>query len=118
MKGEVRNPTTVWLLCLVSCNLYAIYFIYLANTELKNYLGKEDLNPVMEAIIGWVCAPFAMWKLGATIQEAQVRAGIANAENQGTMLAIMSMICGLGFKNAQAEINKVWESGGGAPATF
>ncbi len=118
MKGEVRNPTTVWILCLVTCNLYALYFIYLANTELKNYLGKEDINPVVEALIGWMCAPFALMRLGAQVQEAQQRAGMASAENQGTTFAIWSLICALGFKKAQEELNKVWESGGGAPATF
>lgn len=118
MKGAIRNPMTVWLLSLVTCGMYAYYFIYMANTELKNYLGKEDLNPVVEVVIGMLCAPFAMWRLGTTIHEAQQRAGMANAENQATMLAIFSLICGLGYRNAQAELNKVWESGGGTPAAF
>ncbi len=118
MKGEVRNPTTVWLLGLFLCSIYGIYFVYLANTELKNYLGKEDLNPTMEAIFAWLCLPFGLMRLGATIQEAQQRAGMANAENQGMTFAIWVFLCGLGYKKAQEELNKIWESGGGAPATF
>jgi len=55
MKGAVRNPTTVWLLALFTCGLYGVYFLYLANTELKNYLGKEDINPTVEAI-AWPCS--------------------------------------------------------------
>lgn len=118
MKGEVRNPTTVWLLSLFTCNLYGAYFVFMANTELKNYLGKEDLNPVVEAIIYFCCFPFAVMRLGANIQAAQVKAGMANAENQGVTFAIWSLIFYLGFKKMQEELNKVWESGGGAPATF
>jgi len=118
MKGEVRNPTTVWLLALCTCGLYGMYFIYLSNTELKNYLGKEDLNPVVEALISWVCFPFGLMRLGANIQAAQVKAGMASAENQGVTFAIWSLILYVGFKKTQEELNKVWESGGGAPATF
>jgi hypothetical protein len=117
MKGEVRNPTTIWLISLF-CSVYGVYVIYLANTELKNYLGKEDINPTVEAIISLMCFPFGLMRLGAQIQEAQQRAGMAAAENQGTTFLIWSFLCGLGYKKMQEELNKVWESGGGAPATF
>jgi hypothetical protein len=117
MKGEVRNPTTIWLFSAL-CGWYGVYVIYLANTELKNYLGKEDINPAVEAIIGLLCFPFALMRLGAHIQEAQQRAGFAAAEDQGTTFAIWGLICGLGYKKVQEELNRVWESGGGAPATF
>ena len=121
MKGEVRNPTTVWLLCLFTCGFYAIYWWYLIGNELKNYLGKEDLNPTMDIIICFVCSFYLYYlpiKYGKLIQEAQQRAGMANAEDQGMSFLIWSFICGLGYKKMQEEINKVWESGGGAPATF
>jgi len=120
MKGEVRNPTTVWLMCIL-CSFYALYWWYLVGNELKNYLGKEDLNPTMDLVIAFVC-PFYLFylpiKYGALIQEAQQRAGMANAEDQGMSFLIWIFICGLGYKNLQEELNKVWESGGGAPATF
>lgn len=118
MKGEVRSSTTVWIITIVTCNLYGLYMVYLWANELKNYLGKEDINPVVEAIIAYFCAPFAIYRLAGHLHEAQTRAGCAGPEPQGTKLAIMSLICSLGFKMFQDEINKVWESGGGAPATF
>lgn len=121
MKGEVRNPTTVWLLFLFTCGIYPIYFFYLVGNELKNYLGKEDLNPTMDIIILLMC-PFYMYylpiKYGKLIQEAQQRAGMANAEDQGMSFLMMMFVCYMGSKNMQEELNKIWESGGGAPATF
>ncbi len=117
MKGEVRNPTTTWLLSAL-CSFYGMYMIYMANTELKNYLGKEDLNPVMELVFSFMCFPFGLMRLGANIQEAQQRAGIANAEDQGVTFAIYALLCGFGYMKMQEELNKIWESGGGAPATF
>lgn len=120
MKGEVRNPTTVWLMCIL-CSFYALYWWYLVGNELKNYLGKEDLNPTMDLGIAFIC-PFYLFylpiKYGALIQEAQQRAGMANAEDQGMTFLMWIFICGMGYKNIQEELNKVWESGGGAPATF
>jgi len=120
MKGEVRNPTTTWILCLL-CLPYQLYFWYLVGNELKNYLGKEDLNPTMDVIIAWVCCFYIFYlpiKYGPLIQEAQQRAGIANAEDQGMNFLIWMFLLSLGYKNIQTELNKIWESGGGAPATF
>lgn len=118
MKGEVRDPMTVWLLCLFTCGLYPLYFWYTVHTELKNYLGKEEINPVLELLIAWVCWPFAFIRIGKYIQEAQQRAGMTQAEDQGITFLIWGFICGLGVMKVQEELNKVWEGGGGAPATF
>ena len=121
MKGEVRNPMTVWLLTIGTCGMYGLYWWYLIGNELKNYLGKEDLNPTMDIILCFVCAFYQYYlpiKYGPLIQEAQQRAGIANAEDKGMNYLIFMFLCGMGIKNMQEDINKVWEAGGGAPATF
>ena len=120
MKGEVRNPTTTWILCIL-CGFYLIYWWYLVGDELKNYLGKEDLNPKMDIIFSLLCFAYVFYlpiKYGKLIQEAQQRAGIANAEDKGMSFLVWIFVCGMGYKNIQEELNKVWESGGGAPAAF
>lgn len=117
MKGEVRNPTVTWLICAI-CGIYGVFIVYTAANELKNYLGKDEINPMIEAIIALLCAPFALFRLGPYIQEAQQRAGMAQAQDQGAAFALWWFLCGLGFRNVQEELNRVWESGGGAPATF
>ncbi len=121
MKGEVRNPTTVWLLSLVTCNLYALYWYFTMGNELKNYLGKEDLNPTMDIVITLVCGLYGYYlpiKYGKIIQEAQMRAGIPNPEDQGVKFLLFMFLCGYGVAKMQEELNKIWEAGGGAPATF
>lgn len=121
MKGEVRSPTTVWILCLLTCGLYGFYWWYLVGNELKNYLGNEELNPTMDVILCFICGAYAYYlplKYGKLIQEAQQRAGLANAEDQSMRYMMMLFVCWMGYKNMQEELNKVWESGGGAPATF
>jgi hypothetical protein len=121
MKGEVRNPTTVWILALVTCGLYGLFFYYTMGNELKNYLGKEDLNPTMDLVIALVCGIYALYlpiKYGKIIQEAQMRAGIPNAEDQGIKFLLFMFLCSYGYASMQEELNKIWEAGGGAPAAF
>lgn len=121
MKGEVRNPTTVWILSIVTCGLYGLYWYYTMGNELKNYLGKEELNPVMDILIVFLCSFYAWYlpiKYGKLIQEAQMRAGLPNPEDQGVRFLLFMLLCGYGYALMQEELNKIWEAGGGAPATF
>lgn len=120
MKGEVRNPNTVWLLCLpcVTFGIYPIYFLYTVFTELKNYLGREDINPIVELLIAFACGPFMIYRLGQYIQQAQQKAGIQGAENQWLMFILWNFICMMGTRKMQEELNRIWEGGGGQPATF
>jgi len=121
MKGEIREPMTVWLLSLVTCGLYGIYWWYTMMTELKNYLGKEEINPTMDVVIMLFCGLYGLYlpiKYGAYIQEAQQRAGMANAEDQGVMFLLFGFLCGFHYVKMQEELNKIWQAGGGAPATF
>ncbi len=120
MKGEVRNPTTVWILALVTCGLYPLYLWYTIATELKNYLGKEEINPMMEIVITLICPFYSLYlpiKYGKYIQEAQARAGLPNPQDQGLTFLLWMFLCSLGYMKMQEELNKVWQ-GGGAPATF
>jgi len=120
MKGEVRNPITVWILIICTCGFYSLYWEYLVANELKNYLGREDINPVMIVLVSYfTCGIWGPLQLGKLIQEAQQRAGVPNAEDKGVTAIIFNLVlCRFGAKILQEELNKVWESGGGAPATF
>ncbi len=117
MKGEVRNPMQVWILTIATCGLYGLYWWYLVGNELKAYLGRDDLNPTMDVVIVLLCGFYAYYlpiKYGKLIQEAQQRAGMPNAEDQGVMFLLMMFLCGYGYAKMQEELNKVWEAGGGA----
>ncbi len=119
MKGEVRNPMQVWILAIVTCGLYGLYWWYVVGNELKAYLGREDLNPAMDVIIALLCGLYLYYlpiKYGKLIQEAQQRAGMPNAEDQGVMFLLMMLLCGYGYAKMQEELNKVWEAGGGPAA--
>ncbi len=119
MRGEVRNPMQVWLLIFLTCGIYGYFWWYTIGEELKRFLGREDINPAMDVIISLLCG-FYLWylpiKYGKLIQEAQQRAGHPQAEDQGVMFLVLMLLCGYGYVKMQEELNKIWESGGGAPA--
>ena len=122
MKGEVRNPMMMFLFGWVSCGFYNYYFTYKASEELKAYLGKEDVNPVVITVISmFTCHFWGAFQLGKLIMEAQQRAGVPNPVDKGVIAGVLNMfycMTGFGNKMLQEELNKVWEAGGGAPATF
>ncbi len=109
MKGEVRNPTTVWLLALVTCGLYGMYFYYTMGNELKNYLGKEDINPVMDIVIGLALLPLHVLPADQ-VREVHLRgaerAGTPNAEDKGVMFLLFMFLCGWGYAKMQEELNR------------
>ena len=47
-----------------------------------------------------------------------MRAGIPNPEDQGVKFLLFMFLCGFGYVKMQEELNRIWEAGGGAPATF
>ena len=115
MKGQVRNPIVTWLLIYISCGLYGFYWFYTILTELKNYLGKsdEELNPTMDVVISFFCFFYifaVILKVGKLIQEAQIKAGNPNAQDQGVMFILLSFLMGFGYFKIQDELNKVWEA--------
>ena len=53
--GQPRNPTTVALLSLVTCGIYALYWAYLTFEELKQHNG-EGLGGGLGALLSWLVA--------------------------------------------------------------
>ena len=114
-KGQVRNPITVTLLSVVTCGLYWLYVFYFQILpELKAYLGKGDdeLNPMKELIIAFICSPYqilTVMKTGKWLQEAQQRAG-KGGEDKGVvfLLCMFFFFPAVPFLMTQ-ELNKVWE---------
>ncbi|MCA9603430.1 MAG: DUF4234 domain-containing protein [Myxococcales bacterium] len=112
---------TTWILAIVTCGLYPLYWWYTVSSELKNYLGDEELNPTLDVVLCMVTCGLAEFlympiKYGKLIQAAQQRAGMADAEDQGIKFLLFQCLCFYGYVVMQEELNKVW-TGGGSSAT-
>jgi len=116
-KGQVRNPITVILLSMVTCNIYAWWWWYTTMKELKEFIQTEEINPSKEITMLLVLP--CIWqfllpkKVGQWIVQAQRLAGLPEEDKSGTYL-ILSILC-LGvvaFWMIQNQLNAVWQAGG------
>jgi Domain of unknown function (DUF4234)/zinc-ribbon domain len=115
--GEKRDPIMVLILGLVTCGIYMIYWIYTTSTEIKNALGREDINPVLDVVLSLVTCGiwliYLSYRYPQLILELQDRARIPR--NDISVISLILTIVGLSpvaFFMIQSELNKVWEAAG------
>jgi len=50
-KGQVRSPALVIILSIVTCGIYAWYWIYKMSEELQRATGKSTISPGVELLL-------------------------------------------------------------------
>lgn len=118
-KGEVRNPVTVLLLCLFTCGIYAIYYLFFALAEdINQGLGREEFSSGKELVLTLVtCGAWGLWyqwRVAEAIVELQRSWGV-EPEMDAPILFIMNF-AQVGPLFMQKSLNNAWENGapGGA----
>ena len=113
--GEKREPMMVVLFTLLTCGFYGWYWLYTSITEIKNALGREDINPGMELVLGIVTCGIYMiylfYKYPQLMLEMQDRAG--RPRNDISMMSLLLAIFGLGIVSIaimQSELNNIWDA--------
>jgi hypothetical protein len=105
--GKIRNPVMTTVLSML-CFVYALIQVWGMLNELKNFRGKDDLNPILFFIP--ILGIIEMWKLPAKVLEAKQMAGVANAQVPHPILYLL-----LGIYFLPADLNEVWQAAGGRP---
>jgi hypothetical protein len=113
--GEKRDPMMVVLYTLLTCGIYGIFWWYQTITEIKNALGREDINPAMELVLAVVtCGLYGIYlyyKYPMLMLEMQDRAG--RPRNDITMMSLLLAIFGLAIISIpimQSELNNIWDA--------
>ena len=113
--GEKRDPMMVVLYTLLTCGIYGIFWWYQTITEIKNALGREDINPTMEIVLAIVtCGLYGIYlyyKYPQLMLEMQDRAG--RPRNDITMMSLLLAIFGLAIISIpimQSELNNIWDA--------
>jgi hypothetical protein len=75
--GNVRNPIVVLLLSYV-CFVYAFIAGWSMLNELKNFRGRDDINPILFIIP--ILNLILVWQLPPKVLEAKQMAGVPNPQ--------------------------------------
>lgn len=117
-RGEVRNPVTVLILCLCTCGIYNLYWIYTILGEINGGLGREEFSPTKDLVLGLVTCGlymlYVLWRVCEAVVELQKQWGV-EPEMESTILFVLNFVY-VGPMFIQKSLNNAWESGtpGGA----
>jgi CheY-like chemotaxis protein len=114
-RGAPRDPLMVVLFGFLTCGIYLWYWLYTVSTEIKNALGREDINPTMDVVLSLVTCGiyfiYLLYKCPQLMLEMQDRSG--KPRNDVSMTALLLGIFGLGIVSVaiiQSELNAIWEA--------
>ncbi|MPM80774.1 hypothetical protein SDC9_127824 [bioreactor metagenome] len=112
MKGVVRNPILVVVLSVVTCGIYALYWMYCVRQETKEYLEDPSVSPGLELLLVIICFPFLyVWyyKMGRDLVKMQEKAGLP-ANDQSILYLILAFFAlpVVGNYIIQDNLNEIW----------
>jgi uncharacterized membrane protein YidH (DUF202 family) len=115
--GEKRDPIMVLVLSFVTCGIYLFYEIYKVSSEIRDALGRQDVNPTLDLVLGiFTCGLYFIYlayRYPQLILEMQDRVRLPR--NDISLVSIILAVCGLSIISIfmiQTELNKVWEAAG------
>ncbi|HSV97651.1 MAG TPA: DUF4234 domain-containing protein [Spirochaetota bacterium] len=88
--ATVRSPAAVIVFSVITCGIYALYWIYTFAKELRDLTGRTDLNAGLDLLLCIVCFPYVVYwsyKYGMVLDEA-----LAKAERKPDENAILYLV--------------------------
>lgn len=113
--GEKREPGMVILFTFLTCGIYAIWWQYKYATEIKNALGRTDLNPGTDLLLSFVTC--GIWgiiafysKYPKLLTDMQQRVGLPINDISSTTILLGILFFPAAFYMIQSELNKIWDA--------
>ena len=115
-KGTVRSIPILIILSIVTCGIYYLYWIYKTTDEIKNFMGRDDINPALELILVLVtCNIYSLYwyyKYGKIVYlEMTAKVGMDNSEDSTVLLVILGLLVYVvAGAIMQDKLNAIWNS--------
>lgn len=96
-KGVIFPIHLLLLLNILTCGLFYYYWIYKTTKEIKDFTGKEDINPLIEVLLGFFTCGlyFKYWyyKYGKVVyKEMPNQIGMDNTEDKTVMIVLIDIV--------------------------
>jgi amino acid transporter len=114
-----RNPLGVLGLTFITLGIYAFYWYYKINDELRRFERDETISPtrsLMAVLFGWIIIvpPFiALYNTAKHVQTAEQRLGIQPQLEPALVIVIMLIISIANGVYIQEHQNRIWDRAGG-----
>lgn len=112
-RGEVRNPVMVFALCMFTCGIYAIYWMFTVVGEVNAALGEERFNMLKEVGLSIVTCGmwgyYFMWRFSEAVVDVQVAANVEPVMD--APILFVTGLFGLSPFFIQQSLNHAWEDG-------
>ena len=115
-----RNPLGVLGLTFITFGIYAFYWYYKINDELRRFERDETISPtrsLMAVLFGWIIIvpPFiALYNTAKHVQTAEQRLAIQPQLEPALVIVIMLIISIANGVYIQEHQNRIWDRAGGA----
>ena len=118
--GVSRSPLMVLFLSLITCGIYYLYWIYVISKEMNEFLGEEDLPPVIDLVLmivtGTLWGYVWDWRTGGKIARMRQMVGLP-ADNDAPLYLVLDIlgagpVAGLGLVVMlleQSRLNQVYD---------
>ena len=104
--GKIRNPVMTLVLGYVTCGILALISFWSMLNELKNFRGKDDLNPIFFFIP--VLQYIEIWKLNEKVLDAKRMAGVPNPQVASPIAYLF-----LALYFLPGDLNEIWQAASG-----
>ena len=111
--GTIRHPLMVYLLSMLTCGIYGIYWFFVFSADVNRGLGENRFNPVLDFVLIWVtCGLWGLWwswQVCEALVEIQEKWGV-KPKMDAALLWIIAFF-GLGMIFKQLSLNHAFENG-------
>ncbi len=95
-QATFRSPAAVIVFSVITCGIYALYWIYRFARELRDLTGRTDLNAGLDLLLCIVCFPYVVYwsyKYGMVLDEALAK--VDQKPDENAVLYLVLSVFGL-----------------------
>lgn len=120
--GTPRDPGLTFLLIVLTCGIYYLYFIYVVSQETQDFLEEHEFSPGLEVLLSVItCGLWNIYwdyRIGKRVAAMCGRVGLPVTDN-AILYLVLDLVGAGGFGSLgiinpvlqQDSLNRIWKAG-------